>query len=332
MMKRYLYMVLVLMIGLTLTVSAAEHARKQPAPKKDVAQKVVDPKQIAEDARFEGADKSARKALLELDAMDPKLVDTWVELRQAKAEERTVDSIWGVEARPAAEKRMATLESRIPRLNEDFNKRYEKRVEKLKWELKKKQKEVEKLSARSTSGDRLTTAKAEEALYVKMLSALRDMEKAVAIKKRSTTGDRLSQIGLSTRDSKLREEMIKQKRITKTAYDIKDLKADIAALETRKKEDKDWGSGDERRLKMTRIQIEKTGKNIEDQVARVRMRLQQNIEKLQYEIKRFEDRIAGAKSGSKSHQRYTDEKWEIEQKLFAEQTKDAFFVTLAAWK
>ena len=326
-MKRYLCTTVFVLIGLTLTAPQAAHAKKQPNPKQ-----AVDPKQLAEDARFAGSDQRHRNVLLELDAMDPKLVDTWVALRQAKADQRTIDTVWGVAARKDAERRKAALDALVPRLEIVFERLYERRLQKTERELARKQKAVDALASQSSPGERLITARAATRHDTKMLSALRDMEESVSVTKRATTGDRLSQLGLSARDGDLRETMAKHKVILRVVYDIKDLKADIDVLETRKKDGKNWSSRDEATLKMTRIKLERTGKDAEAQIARVRIRLKKDIDKLEISIGRMGKRLDKAKRGSKSQERYTDEKWELEKELRAIEAKDELFVRMAVWE
>jgi hypothetical protein len=326
-MKRYLCTAVFVVMGLTLTAPHAAHAKKQPDPKQ-----VVDHKQLAEDARFAGSNPMHRNVLLELDAMDRRLVDTWVELRQAKAEQRTIDTVWGVAARKAADRRKAALDALVPRLEIAFERRYEQRLQKTERGLARKQQTVDTLASRSASGERLITARAATMHDTKMLSALRDMEDSVSVSKRATTGDRLSQLGLSARDGDLRETMAKHKVILRVVYDIKDLKADIDVLETRKKDGKHWSSRDDGTLKMTRIKLERTGKNAEAQIARVRIRIKKDIDKLESGIARIGKRVDKAKSGSKSQERYTDEKWALESELRAIEATDALFVRLAVWE
>ncbi len=329
-MKHLCCVSLILLMGFVLTAFANPPAKT-----------VIDPKQVAEDARFKGTLKNSREVLLELDALDQKFIDAWVELRQALEDNNTLDSVWGVQLRRAAEKRKASLDSLIPRLQLRFDKHYKKRKEKIDRELVKKKKVVEKLTSRPiSSNERLNTiqakelasAQAEESHYEGMLFAMENMVSCFSNYKKSSGGDRLSQIGIASHERTLRAEISEYSNIIDLAYDIKDLKTDIAALEDRKKEGKDWYSGDEGTLRVTRMKLEKTGKSIEDQVARVRKRLKQDIEKLQITMKRLDSRIEGAKSGSKSQDRYQTEKWDIESKLYAEEAKDEVFAAMGTWK
>ncbi|MBT3194508.1 MAG: hypothetical protein HN341_18330 [Verrucomicrobia bacterium] len=333
--------VLCLLMGSALSVEANAPAKK-PTPKRTPkAKKVVDPKQAAEDARFTGTKKSLRPALLELDAINKKLVDAWVELRDAQLDGTRLDLVWGVRARRDAEKRKASLSSLIPRLERDLTVLSEKQEKRFDRELVKLRKTISKLADRPRSSSErlneiqakeLAGVKAEEEKYENLISAIDAMVDQVSGYKPGGSTDRLTQIGVDSHDKELRTVLSRHKSLVDTAYDVKDLKADIAALKKRQAAKTDWTSRDDSTLRTVGGRLEMAGRKIEKLVERERKKLKRDIDKAEDAIKRLDARLSGLSDESRSYERYTNEKWDIESELLGLKNLDGCFAKLADWK
>jgi hypothetical protein len=340
-MKRLHVVALSLVMGVVLSADGNAPAKKKPAPKKK-AVKVVDPKQAAENARFSGTSDHARPAFLALDKLNQKLVDSWVETRDAQEEGSKLDLVWGVKARRDAEKRKILLDKLLPRLNLAFEKLKERQEKRFDRELLKKRKVVAKLLDRpSTSSERLAElqakelekARAEVSYYEGLLSAMGSMEQTLSSYEKSRSGkDRLTQLGVTLHDRALRKEIEAYDRTLDVAYDIKDLQTDIATLEARKKEGKAWRSNDEGQLSTANSTLQRTGRKIEGLVERDRKTLNRTIDKMKSDIARLESRLKGVSKNSKSEERYLNEKWELETQLMGAETLDTLLKQLAIWK
>jgi len=332
------------LLCLFMLLLPAGHATGQgkPPAKKEAAPKVVDPKQVAEDKRFEGTDERSREALLELDKLNRNLVDTWVQMRDAQASGGTLDLVWGTRARRDAEKQKASLGKLLPRLRADFDRQYERQRKRFDRELERKNKEIEKLAARpSSSNERLKTIQAEELAaaredatrYEAMLSAMEAMEASLSGYRSGGQVDRLSQIGINRHASdNIRKAIDSYSPIIEAAFDIKDLEADIAVLETRKAEGKGWQSSDEVPLMTFKSNLERAGQKIEKLVERGRNGLKREIDKMKADIERLESRIKDLPEKSNATDRLSNEKWDLEAELFRREDVDALLARLAVWK
>ncbi len=347
-MKIRVVTVLSVLTVLSCSTYAAAPAKpavaKKPVAKKPV--KKLDPKEEALKARFGGHLKSHREALLALDAEYSKAIDVWVELRDTLAERNTLDKIWGVRARKDAEKRKKSIDRDVYKLNLDFKKYFEKAEKDVDKDYSKKRKELDKfLSRRAPTNERalaihnkeLGKLRDEADHFQGMLAVLETIKRDLSRSDSSHTGtDRLSQIGISGHDGVT--QALKKKtnnpytRIIEAAYDVKDCKADIAALEARKAEGKNWTMRDDGELKRANYNLEKAGMAIEKLVVREKAKLDRDIVKMKKDIERLSGRIEGAREGSSSQARYQQEKWDLEAELLGLEQIAEKLVQLAQWK
>lgn len=338
MMRLRFPIILVQALLVLTTYAGGGKAPAKPAAKK----KVITPEQAAEEKRFAGTNKKYRPGLLALDKENKKLIDAWVEIRDAQDASANCHLVWGVKARRNAEKDREDLTKDLPKMKASFEKLVEKQAHRIERDLGRKSKDIEALDSKSPSSNEGINTRRAEALASLRAEAqeLRDSQAAIEemkhalsdYAKKSSAGDRLQQLGLDRHDSRLRKELGNYGRIIDAAYDIKDLKADIKVLQARKKEAADWKSGDERTLKTVCARLEKAGSSIENLVAREQKKIKSEIEKLKKKISQLDRRIDAAKEGSSSYDRYMEDKWKLEAEVFPLETKNAFFLKLATWK
>ncbi len=344
MMRSHFPIILVQALLVLTTYAGGGKPRAEPAAKKATIakKKGITPEQAAENKRFSGTNNKYRSILLALDKTNKKLIDKWVEIRDAQDASANCHRVWGTKARRDAEKQREKLKKDLPKMKEYFEKLVDKQIRGIERDLGRKSKEIKALESKSPSTNEGLNARRAEALANLRAEAqeLRDSQAAIEdmthalsdYAKIASSGDRLQQLGLSKHDSTLHKEIDKYSKIIEAAYDIKDIKADIKVLEARKKDAKDWKSGDERTLSSLRSRLEKAGAGIEKLVEKERKKIKSEAEKLERKIRQLQGRIDATKEGSKSYDRYTDDKWELEAEVHALETKDAFFLKLATWK
>jgi len=339
-----LFLAIFLIISSSLS-HAEGHAKKEPKKPVKNEKKVLTPEQIAENKRFGIMPESNRKALLKLDKLDHRLVDTWVEIVQGDVDASSCDSIWGVKARKDAEKLKGKVVKARPRLLESFYSRYDRDLPKLEKMIERKQKEIDKFAdQRPINNERiiaqrakeLTAMRAEVTLYEDMLSTLEEMNEKISGRARSVAKkmDRLSQIGISVGHggSGFKGKTEQYKNVIEAAYDIKDRKADIKILETRKKDGKNWKSSDESLLKNSTADLERSCEKIKNLVNREQLKLTKTLTKMESDKKRLQAKLDGLPQDSKARDRLTDKLWPLETELFALQATQATLTRLADWK
>ena len=344
-MKKTLYLTLSLLAvlaGVSVAVDAAKPAPAKPAAQKP-APKPIDPKILAEKARYKGISTSRFEAMRTLDKDYPKCVEAWVELRDTIIEGDRLDMIWGYRARRDAEKRKLTLESDIGRLKQDFGQELEKVDKRVNRDFAKTRKVVDKLAERPTSSSEklnamqaaeLKQARDEMDLYEDMIFALQDMQRALGkTDSASASVDRLTQIGATHGHGQglSREQQKEYAKIIETTYQVKDYLADIEMFEARKAEGKDWDSGDERTLTALRSRLEQTGGKLVQYVEQDGEKLQREIDKLKREIERYEKRLESMSEG-KSFDRYQERKWNLETELVNYENTLEILKHLADWR
>ncbi len=326
---------------------AGGHAKKKPTNKKTAkkVEKKLTPTEIAENKRFCALPGKHRKALLKLDEMDSRLVNTWVEIVHGDVLISSCDSTWGVKARKDANKARDKVINNRPKLVEGFYARYDRDLPKLEKLIKRKQKEIDKAaSLKPIKNERLTeirakelaAIKAEQSLYEDMLDALEEMNHIILGKTKSTkkVEDRLSKLGISKHGANagFRKKTEEYSNIIEVAYGIIDLKTDIKALEDRKKEGKNWNSKCDSTLKAAQNSLDKSGKKIIQIASKHQMILKKDITKLESNIKRLKLKIGNLPEKNKSRDRYTEKMWETETELFALQSTLETLTKLADWE
>ncbi len=299
-----------------LTIIAASTFAWPPG-KKEAA--LVDP---IKNERYQGIKESYRKALSDLDKEDSDFVDAWYELLQAKEKISNVSMVWGTKKRVDAEKAKKDLSKDMDALNKEFEKCYEVLEEDLKDDLEKKHKEIEKLQSKRPSTSERMQKKRDEALaalrkqetrYEDMISVLKAAEKVIHEYTRSHRGkSRLEQIGIDSHD----KTIYKYTKIVEAAYEMKDYKTDIAELEARKKENKDWGRKDEGTLKRAQSGLEKTGAKITKLIEKETKTLNRDLDKAKKVNERLTKRIESLPDDSKSRDKKQEEQWELESQIF----------------
>ena len=344
-MNKTLYLTVSLLVAFTsfsVAAGAAKPAPAKPAAKKP-AKKPIDPKVLAEKARYNGVSTSKFDAMRALDEEYSKCVDAWVELRDTVADGARLDMVWGYRARRDAEKRKLSLASDIAKLKQDFDKEVEKADKRVNRDFAKIRKVVDKMAERPTSSsERLNAVQATELkkareqmdLYEDMIFALSDMTRAVgATDSAKSSVDRLTQIGATHGHGQgLSADQQKQyAKIIETTYQVKDYLADIAVFEARKAEGKEWRSNDERTLKSVRSRLEQTGAKLVQYVARENDKLNREVDKLKREIERCATRLESMSEG-KSYDRYQEKKWDLETELVKFENTVKILTHFADWK
>ena len=345
-MKLRILLILSLLTASATTYAAAEAAPKPHAPAaKKAAPKAVAPKPAAENKRFGNLLKGKRKAVLELEKIDKRMIDTWLEIIELKTGIARADLIWGVKARRSAEKYKVSADKSLPRLLESYDKRYERLTRKLESLLKRKEKEVAKQEALRPVKNETLTAKRAKALkdlqdqaaqIEDMIGALESIQDSIYGKASSRTKakDRLAQIGIRRHTGKEFMEAMttSYNHLIEEVYSIKDIKADIQLLEKRKKEAKNWTSRDEVYLKTANMKLEKEGAKIKQLTAKAQLKLKCDIDKTKRKISQLKNKIDKMPDNSRSKDGYSRKMWDIESELLVKEQINTALTRLADWK
>lgn len=354
-MKKTLCLTLTLLGALTsicMAADAAKPAAAKPAAAKPAAKpaaaakpakKPIDPKVLAERARYSGVPHSRFAAMRMLDEEYPKCIEAWIELRDMKIEGAQLDSIWGYRARRDAEKRKMSLASDMAKLQREFTKEFEKADKYVNRDFSKIRKEADKMAERPKSAsEKLNAMQAAELqkardkmeLYEDMVFALEEMQKALGnTDSGKTSEDRLTQIGATHGHGQglSKDQQRQYETIIETTYQVKDYFTDIVTFEARKAEGKDWRSTDERTLTALRTRLLQTGAKLEQYVARERLKLKREMDDLKRDVEQLDQRLERMSEG-KSFDRYQQEKWDTEAEVIVLENTDKILAHFAEWK
>jgi len=345
-MKMRILLTLSLLTASVCITPAEEAAPKPQAPAaKKAVPKAIDPKVAAENLRFGNLLKDERKAVLELEKIDKRMIDSWLEIIELKTIIARADLIWGVKARRSAEKEKLSAENNLPRLLESYDKRYERLTHKLESLLKKKEKEIAKQEALHPVKNETLTAKRAKALkelqeqatkIEDMISTLESIQESIYGHATSQTKikDRLMQIGINHHEGKefLEAMTTSYHPIIEAVYNIKDIKTDIQMLEKRKKDAKNWTSKDEGYLKTANIKLEKEGTKIKQLAAKAQLKLKRDIDKTKLKINQLKNKIDKMPDNSRSKEGYSRKMWDIEAELLVKEQINTALTRLADWK
>jgi len=347
-MKTTLLLLLSFLTISTQLLFAEGHAKKKPANKKAAkkVEKTLTPAEIAENKRFGALPAKYRKSLLELDKTHSRLVDSWVDIAQGDAAVSSCDNTWGVKSRKNAEKLKDGWTNDRLKLTKKFYKNYDRDLPKLEKLIKRKQKEIDKAAnLKPVNNTRITeirdkelaALKAEESLYADLVNTLEEMNSSVAKQQSSSSKPaptRLSQIGISIHggNTAVYNEGAQYESVVLAVYDIKDIKADIEMLESRKQEGENWKSRDDGILKTAKSNLSRSGDKLKKIVGREQLKLKKNITKLERDIDRLKLKIEKLPENSKTRDRYNDKLYPLETDLFALQDTMTTLTRLADWE
>jgi hypothetical protein len=335
-MKRHCATLTLTLLLAGLTPMHSLHAAGGGANKGKNAKETMDP-------RYKGLKGVDLKLLRKVDEEYPRLMQQWVEIRDAYDLRSDAQTTWGTRARRDADRIVETIDRNMPRDKERFDSELEKAQRDVSRPLEKLKDRIDSMEKRRPSpNEQMQARRMEELAELRKeeneLMALRglflEMEEFFSDYSRAhNTLDRLAQVGISRHDSSIRNYQDEFEDLIEDLYNIKDHIADVEALEALKAEGTEaWTPRHDTMLTQATMAMERAGSQLEKTSAGYIDNAKRQADRLTPKIESLQKRVDGAREGSSSRDRYMEQKWELEAELATHQSVISTAERLANWK
>jgi len=320
---------------------------KPPAKRKQAVtpkKEALTPEQQKEEARladarkrFEGIDEECLPTVLDLEEEYPKLIKSWIEVTGMYADLGRLAETFGTKARPRAQREVEKIEEDLPDERDEFREMYDDVIASIEKDRKGLRGRLARMESKRVDGrvnqsldKAIAELKERTSAFGRQIDALDKLENKVTYGRRKVP-DALALLGISTRDTMLKQAARDFPEITELRLSIKDHQADIADIEALK-DKPEWSRTHEVALARGRAGLEKTSEKLKKEAEKTKAPMLKELEKAAKKIAVAEQKIESKRKRKQSIERDEDKLMELQSEKMTLELQLQSIDKLATWQ